>query len=248
MSGEVRRLAGAAWAFRARVEREAASRFTRLAAAIPAFDPGSPVTGLLRRAAADEDRHAALCAELAATYGAPAGGSPLDASIAPRSFGARDAVLYELVAACCITETESVATLATLLAAAAERRVRRVVHEIAKDEVMHGRMGWAHLAREAAVRDVSFLSSSIPAMLEGSVEDGLFSATEAGADDLLRHGVLPRARKREIFVRTLEEVVLPGLEKLGVSAAPARAWLLSRLGHGGAPASRRDYPETPGTR
>ena len=34
----------------------------------------------------------------------------------------------------------------------------------ARDEVAHGRMGWAHLAREAARYDVSFLSSWIPAI------------------------------------------------------------------------------------
>jgi hypothetical protein len=229
VTDEVRRLAGAAWAFRARVEREASSRFLRLAAAIPEFDPGSPVVGLLRRAAADEERHAALCADLAAAYGAPAGGTPVDACVAPRGFGARDAVLYEMVAACCITETESVATLATLLTAAAEPRVRTVVHEIARDEVVHGRMGWAHLAREAAARDVSFLSAWVPAMLEGSVEPGIFSAGASEPDELLRHGVLPSRRKREVFVGTLEEVVFPGLDKLGVAAAPARAWLTERL-------------------
>jgi hypothetical protein len=185
----------------------------------------------LRRAADDEDRHAGLCAGLAAAYGSPAGGAPVDACIAPRSFGARDAVLYEMIAACCITETESVATLATLLAGAVEPGVRAVVHEIAKDEVVHGRMGWAHLAREAAVRDVSFLSERVPSMLEGSVEAGIFAAGEPGSerDELLRHGVLPAWGKREIFVGTLEEVVFPGLDKLGVAAAPARAWLTERL-------------------
>jgi len=234
----VRRAAGEAWAFRARVEREAASRFARLAAAIPDFDPGSPVPGLLRRAAGDEDRHAALCAGLSAAYGCPAGGGATDVRIAPGSLGPRDAVLYEMVAACCITETESVATLATLLGERAEPRVRTVLREIARDEVVHGRMGWAHLAREAAVRDVSFLSPWIPAMLEGTVEAGIFSAGGPGSepDELLRHGVLPSWRKREVFVGTLEEVVFPGLDELGVAAAPARAWLTERLAGG---ASRR---------
>jgi hypothetical protein len=221
-------MAGEAWAFRARVEREAASRFARLAAAIPPFDPASPVPALLLRAAGDEDRHAALCAGLSASYGCPAEGTATDVRIAPRSLGPRDAVLYEMVAACCITETESVATLATLLGEEAEPRVRTVLREIARDEVVHGRMGWAHLAREAAVRDVSFLSAWVPSMLAGTVEEALFSSGEPGPDELLRHGVLPGARKKEIFVRTLEEVVLPGLEKLGVSAAPARTWLAQR--------------------
>ncbi|HYR18969.1 MAG TPA: ferritin-like domain-containing protein, partial [Myxococcales bacterium] len=63
-----------------------------------------------------------------------------------------------------------------------------------------------------------------------TVEEGLFSTGQPGADELLRHGVLPGPRKKEIFVRTLAEVVLPGLEKLGVSAAPARAWIAQRIG------------------
>ena len=89
-------------------------------------------------------------------------------------------------------------------------------------------MGWAHLAREAAVRDVSFLSEWVPSMLSGTVEEAFFSAAGPGPDELLRHGVLPPPRKKEVFVRTLVEVVLPGLERLGVSAAPARAWLAGR--------------------
>ena len=57
MSEESRRRAGEAWAFRTRVEREAARRFARLAVAIEAFDADSPVPALMRQAAADEHRH-----------------------------------------------------------------------------------------------------------------------------------------------------------------------------------------------
>jgi len=150
----------------------------------------------LRRAREDEVRHAGLCAELSAAYGKPAtGGDTASGEIAPGSLGPREAVLYEMVAACCITETESVATLTTLMTEDAEPRVREILHEIARDEVVHSRMGWAHLAREAARIDVSFLSSWIPAMLSGTVSDELFAAAEdePAADELLRHGVLPRA-------------------------------------------------------
>jgi hypothetical protein len=221
-----------AWLFRTRVEREAAHRFGRLADAIDAFDPASPVPALLRRAAGDEVRHAGFCAELSAAYGNPApesGGASPD--IAPGGLAPREAVLYEMVAACCITETESVATLTTLMAEDAESRVREILHEIARDEVVHSRMGWAHLAREAERIDVSFLSSWIPPMLSGTVSGELFTPgdEEMESAELLRHGVLPRARKREIFVGALEEIVLPGLERFGVDSAPARAWLAARL-------------------
>jgi hypothetical protein len=228
----LRRTIAAAWMFRTRVEREAADRFARIGAAIAAWDAPSPVVVLMERAAGDERRHAALCANLAANYGESAGPDwPAAPSIAPRGPGRREAILYEVVASCCITETESVATVATLLAGDSDPAVRSVLHEIAKDEVVHGRMGWAHLAREAGTIDVSFLAPHVPAMLSGTVEDALFRSTPPDPDEeqLLRHGVLPTARKREIFVHTLEEVVFPGFEQFGIDPASGRAWLRAQL-------------------
>lgn len=240
----VRRRAGEAWAFRARVEREAARRFSRLGAAIASLngngdgddDGESPVVAMMAAAARDEVRHAALCAELAASYGVPAGDDVPEGDIAPPELGPRQAILYEVVAACCITETESVATVTSLLAGPAAPGVREALHRIARDEVMHSRMGWAHLAREAP-RGVAFLAEWIPCMLEGTIDPDLFAAgphMDAADEDegeLLRHGVLPPARKREIFVATLETVVLPGLERSGVDPAPARAWLAAAVRH-----------------
>ena len=216
-----------AWAFRAQVEREATARFARLAEEIAAFDPASPVPALMRRAAEDERRHALLCAELAGEE--PVSGDH-DRRIAPRSLGAREAALYETVAACCITETESVATVASLLAEDSEPRVREVLREIARDEVTHSRMGWAHLAREAAAVDVTFLSRWIPSMLAGAAGDALFAPgpPELDSPGLLRQGVLPLSRKRAIFVQTLQEVVFPGLEQFGIDTTPACDWLETR--------------------
>jgi hypothetical protein len=231
VSPELLRLVGEAWGFRACVEHDAALRFARLAQQISEFDAASPAVALMRRAAEDEQRHAGLCEGLAASYGHPVSATaPPSRDIAPATLGRRAAVLYEVVAACCVTETESVATLATLLAEGAEPAVRTVLHEIARDEVVHGKMGWAHLAREAEQVDVRFLSLWIPVILSGTVGDGLFAAALPAEDseELLRHGVLPQARKRELFVRTLTDIVLPGLETFGVDAAPARAWLNQR--------------------
>ena len=233
MNEPLRRTIGTAWAFRTRVEREAAERFARLGPAIASWDAASPVVALMERAAGDERRHAAFCAELAGRYGDAVGSEwPAAPSIAPAGLAPREALLYEVVACCCITETESVATVATLLADEPEPTVREVLHQIAKDEVVHGRMGWAHLARETRAIDISFVSRFVPAMLSGTVGDGLFAPASAEPDEgeFARHGILATARKREIFVRTLEEVVLPGLEQFGIDTAPARAWLLARNG------------------
>src|SRR5262249_21683200 len=231
-----RRAAAEAWAFRARVEQEAALRFERLAAVIASFGSASPVPAMMRRAADDEGRHTRRCAPLAGRLGEPVVLEP-DAelsSIAPRSLDERQAALYEVVAACCITETESMATLTTLMAAEPDPEVRAVLHSISKDEVIHSRMGWAHLSRESAAGEVAFLGPLIPGMLAGTIEEGLFGAPPADedAEGLLRLGVLPLEKKREVFLGTLEQVVFPGLEKFGVDPEPGRRWLAHAAGHG----------------
>jgi rubrerythrin len=229
-----RRAAGEAWAFRARVEQEAALRFERLAALIAGFDVDSPVPAMMRRAADDERRHTELCARLAGALGTPVmldPGAELPI-IAPRSLDARKAALYEVVAACCVTETESMATLTTLLAGAPDPEVREVLHAISRDEVVHARMGWAHLSRESAVAEVAFLGPLVPGMLAGTIDPGLFSAPppDEDAEALLRLGVLPLEKKREVFLGTLEQVVFPGLERFGVDPGPGRQWLAQAAG------------------
>ena len=191
------------------------------------------------RAAEDERRHAELCAGLARQYGKQPDADAEEGRIAPASFGVREAALYETVAACCVTETGSVATVASLLAADSFPEVRDTLHQIARDEVVHGRMGWAHLARESAAYDVSFLARWIPPMLAGAAGEGLFAPVDDALEsaELLRYGVLPQSQKREIFVQTLEEVVFPGLEQFRIDARPARGWLneQSRAAGGGSP-------------
>ena len=223
-----RRVAAEAWAFRARVEQEAAERFDRLAATVAGFDPGSPVPPLMRRAADDERRHTELCAGLAGRLGHPVVLGEAEApSVAPGSLDERQAALYEVVAACCITETESMSVLTTLLAGETDPDVRDVLHAISRDEVVHSRMGWAHLARESSAIQVAFLGPLIPVMLAGTIDPGLFGPAPGDEDPrgLLRLGVLPHVQKRDTFLGTLEQVVLPGLERFGVDPGPAREWL-----------------------
>lgn len=228
----IRRFVAEAWAFRFRVEREAELRFRRLAERLDHLEAAPAVVDLARRAEQDERRHAVLCRELALAYGHPAldEGPVSLPEIAPDGLSEREKVLYEVVAACCITETESTSVLTTLLPLATDPQVRHALREIARDEVAHGKLGWAHLAHEREVAEVAFLASLIPVMLSGTVKDSLFEPGEGPSEDpaLLQHGVLPHAKKREVFCRTLVEVVFPGLEACGVDPAPGQAWLERR--------------------
>ncbi len=233
-SAAVRSAAAEAWAFRWQVEREAEARFERLADRLEAQDASRHLAVLARRAAADERRHAAHCARLAAELGHDAlPAAPVALSdVAPTTLDEEDAVTYELVAACAVTESVSVAVLTTLLPAARDPALHAVLRELAEDEVVHARLGWAQLAIAAARGRTGFLGPLLPAMLQGSVDDDLFRDVEPTREDeaLLALGVLPHAQKRALFVRALEQVVFPGLEGAAVDTDPGRQWLTAAVG------------------
>lgn len=227
MTGRVRALVAAAWAFRYGVEREAKERFLRIAERLAELDPESPVIRLAQEAALDEAAHALLCAELAHAFGGKVEerASWAPGEIAPAGLTERQALLYEVVAACCVTETESVATVTSLLKRASPS-VAATMQRIASDEVSHSQLGWAHLAREGEVMDVSFLGPHLPAMLSAAASG---SAAQVNSEEeraqLEEHGVLPADRKTALFLETMEEVVLPGLVVMGVPDGAARRWL-----------------------
>jgi hypothetical protein len=227
--------AARAWRFRCGVEREAHLRFSRLAGWLDGAGFPGLLVDLARRASSDEARHAIRCADLAEDYGASVADLPpaAPAVLAPAGLPPRATVLYEAVAACCVTETGSVGVLTSLLGSVRGGRLRRILRELAADEVLHSRLGWAVLASERDRGTASLLGPFIPAMLEGSIDADLFSPGSPEQEDgaLLDHGVLPHSLKRDVFTRTVLEVVLPGLEAGGIDTGAARRWLEEGLGH-----------------
>jgi hypothetical protein len=229
----LRSVVAEAWAFRWKVELEAEIRFGRLSRRLAALGAPKLLVELSQRASEDERRHAGLCREVAHEYGYAATEAVQEnevPEIAPRQLSERERVLYELVASCCITETESMSVLTTLLHAARGARMKGVLQEIARDEVSHSRLGWAFLASEHSSANVQFLGTLVPDMLEGTVTEGLFAVASPLFEDpeLLQHGVLPHSTKRDIFIQTLQDVVFPGLEFHGIDTGPSRAWLAGK--------------------
>lgn len=222
------------WAFRARAEREASVRFTRLARQLQQQQAESIVVEMALEAASDETRHVQICAEIAALYGHCA--DPVEVpnadEIGPRSASARDRLLYEVVAFCCVTESINAALMTVSYPLARVPAVRTAVREILKDEITHSRLGWAHLAAERARGHGGGLAAMLPMMLAGTARDELFApfAAESADARLAGHGELPRALRVEIFVRTLEDVVFPGFEAQGISAKGGVQWLARMMG------------------
>jgi len=225
--------AARAWRFRCRVEWEAHHRFARLAGWLAECGFARALVDLALRASSDESRHAARCADLSRQYGAmvPEPMTTAPAPLAPAGLPPRAAVLYEAVAACCVTETGSVGVLTTLLGSVRGGPLRRTLRELAADEVLHSRLGWAVLASERDHGTASLLVPFVPAMLEGSIDAGLFrpGTPEQEEGTLLDLGVLPHSLKRDLFIRTTLEVVLPGLAAAGIDPGPGRRWLEGKM-------------------
>lgn len=143
--------------------------------------------------------------------------------LAPRRLDERDALLYDLVAQCCIAESESTATLLTLLESRPIAPVREVLHSLAKDEVRHAQLGWTFVAQESSRRNISFLSSLVPSMVAGTA--GTLFDPKADEPEALELGVFTHQQKKDVFLTTMREVVLPGLAHFGIDVSPTEAWL-----------------------
>ncbi len=221
--------AAGAWKMRCEIEHHANRRFRRLSGELERFDPSSPLVRLLADASAEEATHARLCSERAAALGVASVAPPPERpSVAPESLAPRDRLLYELVAACCVAETESVATLTLLLSKMPRGAFRDAVHAIAKDEVQHAQAGWGHLMREVSRRRLDFLSEHLVGMLDVPAVHALFAPAPepcADSDELWAFGVVPHAKKREVFLAAVDELIMPGLAEAGVDGAPLKAWL-----------------------
>lgn len=233
-------VAGEAWKFRTLVERAAHVRFARMARELRAHGFGDELAARAEAASADEERHAVLCLELATELGSvvPEGGWEAP-PLAPPSFDARDALVYETAAQCCVAETESMATLSVLMDAMKPSRHRNAVVVIARDEVEHARIGWAVLGKERERRSLSFLEPYLASMIETGGAPLFLDVPEAereeersgrGGDALVALGVLPHLQKRRVFLEALAEVIVPGFEQLGIATTAIRRWLRARAG------------------
>jgi rubrerythrin len=224
-------LAGA-WAVRYRIETEASLRFGSLARRLAGVGAAQPLVDLAERASKDETRHAAHCERLFRSHGG-SDVSPVTRVVeyAPSVLPEPERLTYEMVSQCCVAETESTATLVTLLAAAEDGELKDVLHELARDEVHHSRLGWAYLTWARPRVDFTFLGALLPGMVSGSAGPELFEPgpEDAEAPELLRQGVIPHSMRRSVYVETLRSVVFPGFETLGVDTAPVKRWLEDKL-------------------
>ena len=110
--------------------------------------------------------------------------------------------------------------------------MRETIREILKDEIDHGRMGWAYLAHCAKDSDLGFVARHLPLLLDAAIEDELFDTPDPDDPDAatMMLGTLPRVERARLFQAAISELVLPGLEHFGVDVAWGQQWLKKRTG------------------
>jgi hypothetical protein len=233
----IRARVAATWAFRTRAEIEATARFARMAEDLAEIGAAEVVVRGAADASKDEARHRDLCAALAAKWGEPNARDhvPPRTRVGRSDMDARDRLLWEMVAVCCISETMNTALLGRCLEVATDPEIRSTLHDLLKDEVRHARLGWAHLAAERSAGRGAFLADVLPLALEASIEPGFLEGTMPlpWTDGLYDYGELPLSELVQLYRDTMEFVVLKGLDAVGIDTSKGRAWLDQRSNAGG---------------
>jgi hypothetical protein len=136
-------------------------------------------------------------------------------------------MLADLVALCCVVETINVAQLSMALRDIVEPEMRQATRKILADEVNHSRLGWAYLNWAKAAGQAELVAPHIPQMLREAVTPAIFTDPPPHPAEalLITMGDPPMHRRRALFVQTIIDVILPGLEANGIATEPARKWL-----------------------
>jgi hypothetical protein len=176
--------------------------------------------------------HGVLCARvLHALGGEPRAPLPrLDEVPAHEDASPLEAVLRNVISIGCCSETVAVALVGTERELAGPPAVRRVLDRILADEVKHARFGWRIVAKFAPA-----LSAAERASVDAYLEDVFahqirfhapFLAMPCAEEAGLAIGAPNGASSWTVFLRTMEEIAVPGLAYHGF--ASERAWRSSR--------------------
>lgn len=218
---------GRLWAKRAQNELATSAVFAQLHGALVQHGAPLEVLELSAKAESDELRHFEICCELSEHYLCDSLSPALPVPPVP-TFGSCSAQLERLFFAtmqCCVNETIAAAYLQACLADATAVRAHDAVREILRDEVRHSRIGWALLADPGLSpegrRAVAHL---MPEVLE-LYRAGWLAGSEDYPEDLPRgHGLLTHRAVGSVVHAAIHDLILPGLDHVGVPSAPARAW------------------------
>lgn len=227
-----RRRASGVWAFRARAEAVAAGRFMQLARDLETVAAPAVVIDLAARASEEEQRHVDHCRDLVEWLGADPGESPVvpHFELPPQLLDRERTVLLQVVGTSCINETVSATVLSEMMRCTERGPVHDTIQLILKDEINHGRIGWAYLAHLGQKGSLDYVGPYLPMLLDAAIEDELFDTPDPDDPDepTIALGTLPKIKRAALFCEAIEELVLPALQHFGVDTRLGESWIKSR--------------------
>lgn len=171
--------------------------------------------------------HARLCARVLVALGvAPVADLP-ELEDVPSHADATplEGVLRNVISIGCCSETVAVALVATEREQAGTPALRRVLDQILRDEIKHSRFGWRLVSRYAPL-----LSNAERASLDEYLVDAFahqlrfhapFLDMPTSEDSGLAIGAPHGRSSWLVFLATMNDIVVPGLERCGLAAAEA---------------------------
>jgi hypothetical protein len=225
----VKKRLGVQWASRATAELRVASIFAVVSRDLLVTGADPVVLEIATRAVSDEVRHAEVCRLLATRYLGrevpwPEPG-PVPMPELARAPAHLRATLH-VVAMGCINETIASAWLEASLAEATSPLARAAIRELLSDDIHHARLGWAHLGSSHVTPEMrAEIAGALGKLLDLTATPWLRGGRATMSEGYPTHGVPSLATTRAIVAETVDGVILPGFETLGVSPARGRAWL-----------------------
>lgn len=181
----------------------------------------------LAQAAADELRHAEQCAAVVVALGGEAVAPlpPLEPVPEHADAGPLEAFLRNITSVGCMSETVAVSVIRAEQAELEGTLLGRVLDQILADEVAHARLGWKVLGISVPLLDEAArrrLGAYLVDALSHQVEFEVPKLPLLGAlrEEVGLAGVCDGGFARSVFRDTIEEVIVPGLERAGL---PGRA-------------------------
>ncbi len=193
--------------------------FADLAGRLAAVGAEPVVVQLAADAATQERAHAELCHQLAERYGGETVALPSLESWAPVDFGFADErleVLFQVAGMCCVNETIAGVWLRHCVGLS-ESPIALAAHRMhLREEILHARVGWAHLASDAVTPPMrQQLSGRLAELVQVNAAQWV-QADKYVEEGVPGHGQPSLEASRDVVRRAVEEVVVPGFVHLGV--------------------------------
>jgi hypothetical protein len=227
----------ASWRERAIMEYRSTTLFAAIANQLVIAGEPPETTAVMLRMAQDEARHGARCLAVVRALGGDAS-LPTELGVEPlaehEGTTPRERVLRNVLYTTCLSEMVAIAQFVDTLEHTREPYFHEQLRQLLADEILHGQFGFHYLdsIRPWLVDHPQVVESTAEylqfafGVLEAALAPPLPAQLPELPDDALRVGLSDPRRRRDVFYATIEEAIVPGLERFGIAAA--RAWTSRR--------------------